>query len=296
MGIPYVITVHDGWWISKHQFLLDDDDNICFFDFRRLSDRPSNSSDNKRSQDGMPGAAGQQLASQSRLWGARAVLAVSEPFAEIYRNAGVPNVLALPNGVSRLPEVRRVPASDHRVRLGQIGGMARHKGFHLIKYALLASEFRNLSLTVVDLSRGRDYRSYATWGTTPVTFVGKFAQSDTADLYGMIDILLAPSVWPESFGLVTREALACGCWVVASNRGAVGEPVVEGVNGHIVDVADINGLTSILRQIDGNPGKYRRPPEYSTPLRRSTDQADDLAALYLKIVEETGGGTASGAE
>ena len=60
---------------------------------------------------------------------AQAVLAVSEGFAEIYRNAGVPNVLAVPNGVSRLPEIRRIPAPDHRVRLGQNGGMARHKDF-----------------------------------------------------------------------------------------------------------------------------------------------------------------------
>ena len=79
-----------------------------------------------------------------------------------------------------------------------------------------------------------------------------------AELYGMIDVLPAPS---ESFGLVPREALACGCWVVASDRGAVGEPVVEGVNGHIVDVADIGGLTSILRQIYGNPENYRQPPQ-----------------------------------
>jgi hypothetical protein len=119
---------------------------------------------------------------------------VSEGFAEIYRNAGVPNVLAVPNGVSRLPEIRRIPAPDHRVRLGQIGGLARHKGFHLIKYALMASEFDNLSLTVVDLSRARDFRFNELSGTTPVTVVAKFAQSDMAELYGMIDVLLAPSV------------------------------------------------------------------------------------------------------
>ncbi len=133
--------------------------------------------------------------------------------------------------MSRLPEIRRIPAPDHRVRLGQIGGMARHKGFHLIKYALMASEFDNLSLTVVDLSRARDFRSYEIWGTTPVTVVGKFAQSDMAELYGMINVLLAPSVWPESFGLVTREALACGCWVAAPDRRSVGKPLVAGVNG-----------------------------------------------------------------
>lgn len=99
-----------------------------------------------------------------------------------------------PNGMSRLPRIRRIPAPDHRVRLGQIGGMARHKGFHLIKYAIMASEFDNLSLTVVDLSRARDFRSYELWGTTPVTVVGKFAQSDMAELYETIDVLLAPSV------------------------------------------------------------------------------------------------------
>jgi hypothetical protein len=41
---------------------------------------------------------------------------------------------------------------DHRVRLGQIGGVAQHKGFDLIKCVLMVSEFDNLCLTVVDLS------------------------------------------------------------------------------------------------------------------------------------------------
>jgi hypothetical protein len=109
---------------------------------------------------------------------------VSEGFAEIYRNAGIPNVLAVPNGVSRLPEIRRIPAPGHRVRLGQSGGMVRHKGFHLIKCAPMASELGNLSLAVVDLSRARDFRSYEIRGTTPLTVVGKFAQSDMAELYG----------------------------------------------------------------------------------------------------------------
>jgi glycosyltransferase involved in cell wall biosynthesis len=44
-------------------------------------------------------------------------------------------------------------------------------------------------------------------GTIPVTVVSKFAQSDMAELYGIIDVVLAPSVWPESFGFVTREAV-----------------------------------------------------------------------------------------
>ena len=45
--------------------------------------------------------------------------------------------------------------------------------------------------------------------------------------YASQDILVAPSIWPESFGLVTREALSAGLWVIASNSGALAEPLLK---------------------------------------------------------------------
>src|SRR5262249_34864124 len=47
--------------------------------------------------------------------------------------------------------------------------------------------------------------------------------------------LLFPIAWPEPFGLVMIEAMACGCPVVAFRHGSVPEVVEDGVTGFIVD-------------------------------------------------------------
>src|SRR6516165_7398377 len=54
------------------------------------------------------------------------------------------------------------------------------------------------------------------------------------NLYGAI-ALLAPIAWPEPFGLVLIEAMACGTPVVAFNRGSVPEIVEDGLTGFIVE-------------------------------------------------------------
>ena len=46
-----------------------------------------------------------------------------------------------------------------------------------------------------------------------------------AHFYAEQDVLIAPSIWPESFGLVTREALSAGLWVIASDAGALAVPI-----------------------------------------------------------------------
>src|SRR5262249_24739505 len=159
-------------------------------------------------------------------------------FAELYRRCGVPNVLAVENGVSNLPEPKRTQSADGRVRLGFIPGLHRVKGYHLIKYALLSKKFEHIHVSIMDdrLKFGQYRREV--WNDVTVDFFPKIPEDCVVDLYASIDVLLAPSIWPESFGLLTREALHFGCWVVASDRGSIGACVTEGVNGHIIDVSD----------------------------------------------------------
>jgi glycosyltransferase involved in cell wall biosynthesis len=117
-----------------------------------------------------------------------------------------------------------------------------------------------------------------------VQFIGKVPQSKAASLYEGLHGLLAPSVCIESFGLVTREALSLGRWVIASDRGAIGEDVLEGVNGFVVDVSDPLGLLRALRTMDAHPDRFRVSPPVGPPPRTSQDQADELAALYERVL------------
>ena len=100
----------------------------------------------------------------------------------------------------------------------------------------------------------------------------------------MIDVLLAPSIWPESYGLVTREALACGCWVVASDRGAVGACVTEGVNGFRVPVDDPVAFVTTLRAIDADPGRFLASPPSVVGWRTAEAQAEDLTRVYEEVI------------
>ena len=103
-----------------------------------------------------------------------------------------------------------------------------HKGYHLVQAALKQGRFPNLELTVVEHRRFGGPVIRTVWGETPVRFVGKTRQEEMHLFYGDQDVLLAPSIWPEPFGLVSREAIAAGLRVVASDRGAIGEEVEPG--------------------------------------------------------------------
>ena len=217
--------------------------------------------------------------------GAEQVLCVSRPFAALYRAAGVANAVAIPNGVSAMaPAAARAPRAGP-VRVGYIGGMEPHKGYCLVRAAFERRAYQNLRLTVVDHSRGPGAARLEMWGATQVSLIGRVAQDEVDALYAGLDVLLAPSIWPESFGLASREALAHGLWVVASDRGAMAEEIIPGENGWIVDVESVAGLERALETIDGNPAQFKTAPKFSPALRRAHEQADDLAQLYRVILE-----------
>jgi glycosyltransferase involved in cell wall biosynthesis len=67
-----------------------------------------------------------------------------------------------------------------------------------------------------------------------VTFQGEVADADKAALVGGARVLLFPIDWPEPFGLVMIEAMACGTPVVAFDHGSVREVIDDGVTGFIV--------------------------------------------------------------
>ncbi|HVT09600.1 MAG TPA: glycosyltransferase family 4 protein [Polyangia bacterium] len=68
-----------------------------------------------------------------------------------------------------------------------------------------------------------------------IEFLGEIGEKDKQDFLGNAAALLFPVDWPEPFGLVMIEAMACGTPVVAFRRGSVAEVVNEGVSGFVVD-------------------------------------------------------------
>jgi len=68
-----------------------------------------------------------------------------------------------------------------------------------------------------------------------IDYIGEIGDREKSEFLGNARALLFPIDWPEPFGLVMIEAMACGTPVIAWNRGSVPEVVEHGVTGYIVD-------------------------------------------------------------
>ncbi len=86
-----------------------------------------------------------------------------------------------------------------------------------------------------------------------VDFIGEINESQKADFLGNALALLFPIDWPEPFGLVMIEAMACGTPVIAFRHGSVPEVIDEGVTGFVCDdieqaVAAVGALANFDRE------------------------------------------------
>src|SRR5947209_19018621 len=79
-----------------------------------------------------------------------------------------------------------------------------------------------------------------------VEYIGEIGDHEKPDFLSGALGLLVPIDWPEPFGLVMIEAMACGTPVVAYNRGSVPEIVDDGVSGFIVE-DEISAVAAVGR-------------------------------------------------
>jgi glycosyltransferase involved in cell wall biosynthesis len=114
-----------------------------------------------------------------------------------------------------------------------------------------------------------------------IEFIGEIGDHEKSEfLSGALGLLL-PIDWPEPFGLVMIEAMACGTPVIAYNRGSVPEVIDEGLTGFIVEdeISAAAGVAS-LPQLDR--GKVRKQFETRFTAKR---MALDYMAAYHSLIE-----------
>lgn len=272
--IPYLVTAHDAWWISDHQFLIDADDNV-YPDGHPDIYAPRTLPNNVTLGDSIE----RIMYLQELLNGATKLLTVSESFADIYRKNGYPQIEVNKNGISStVAWAEKQTTYTDKVVCAHIGGMANHKGYFLLKEAIEQEQPQNVEMLIVDHSKPEGYELKTVWGKVPVIFMGRVNQTAITKLYQQIDVLFAPSMWPESYGLVTREAAACGCWVVASNLGGIGEDIIEGETGLRI-TPDVSGVSNAVKDIDSSAKKFKKNVK-QLDIRVVGKQVEELVSIY----------------
>ena len=119
-----------------------------------------------------------------------------------------------------------------------------------------------------------------------VEFIGEIDDTQKPDFLSGAKALVFPIDWPEPFGLVMIEAMACGTPVIAFNCGSVPEVIDDGITGFIIDGADENArinnaIAAIGRLGELDHGRVRAQFDKRWTARR---MAEDYVSLYAELI------------
>ncbi len=113
-----------------------------------------------------------------------------------------------------------------------------------------------------------------------VEYIGEIGEAEKSEFVGQAQALLFPIDWPEPFGMVMIEAMACGTPVIAFNRGSVQEVIEDGVTGFVVE--DIDGAVRAVKRI---PTLSRRRCRDIFEERFSARRmAEDYVSIYERLL------------
>ena len=114
-----------------------------------------------------------------------------------------------------------------------------------------------------------------------VDYIGEINDSQKSEFLSGAVALLVPIDWPEPFGLVMIEAMACGTPVIAFNRGSAPEVIEDGLTGFIVE--DINGAIGAVDRLSLlSRERIRRRFEQRFTARR---MAQDYLSVYRSMTD-----------
>jgi glycosyltransferase involved in cell wall biosynthesis len=113
-----------------------------------------------------------------------------------------------------------------------------------------------------------------------VEFLGELSGADRDELVAGSHALLMPGSWPEPFGLVAIESLACGTPVLAKRVGGLDEIIRDGVDGFFGD--DVTELAFLVDRVD----ELDRAAIRASVIDRfsATRMADGYEAVYAELL------------
>jgi glycosyltransferase involved in cell wall biosynthesis len=293
-GVPYVITLHDAWWLCERQFMVREDQKYCGqqkVDLRTCSKCVADSAGTYR----------RSFYLRKVLEEAALLLTPSEFQRQLYvANGMAPARVAVNKNGVLLPartqtqtraqwQGRPARPAGAPVRFAYLGGRAAHKGYFWLKDILEAMPESGYVLRITDIAlrMGPPSMHAGEWRVPGrVEVVPPYEQSGMDDFFDGVDVLLIPSQWKESFGLAAREALARGVRVIATASGGVVEDIVDGVNGAVVPIGDADAFRDAMREAMADAARGAGERGAAANIRDYRAQARELKGLLLEACRQ----------
>lgn len=290
------LTFHDCWWQCERQFMIDREGAYC-----------SQTSVDPKVCDARCFVGLERTMRRRKFFGeilknVDLFFAPSHFHKDYLLKNGIPadKLLVNKNGVKKPGASVESAKNTGNLTFAFLGGPGNIKGFEVIKAAFQGLEASNYRLKLVDAAKnlGGSWRYDLDFECGGVVELCKpFTQNSIDHFFADVDVLLFPSQWKESFGLVVREATVRGVWVVATDCGGPSEDLTDGDNASIIPLSkNPVYLRKTLESLIENPSIVERFKERSrvegSPVRFIDEQAielEDFFLSYLKSTAFTGG-------
>ncbi|OUI77703.1 hypothetical protein HK18_03390 [Commensalibacter intestini] len=283
--IPYVITLHDSWWLCNRQFMVRSNGKYCF----------QNKIDLKICQGCEPQErylTERMIMMQQGLQGASLLLSPSETHRQLYimNDANPLQIKVNRNGIMRPKKTRPMRPENTPIRFGFVAGDEVIKGALLIQNTFKSLSRSDWELKIIDskVHMGYEPINVQSWKAKgKIVTIPPYDDEGKDDFFYGIDVLLFPSQWKESYGMTVREALLRDVWVICSHPGGQSEDVVDGVNGNYISLTgDQVELQNVIEKLLDNASlfdHYKNP--HKEHIATLEEQADELLGYYRQVSE-----------
>lgn len=293
--IPFIITLHDYWWICANaQLLTNYSRELCNGPHLHLNCGRCTLARTGHPDlwPALPPLAGLLAWRNHRLRQvmnrACKLIAPSRFVRDWHAAHGVPahKLKVIPHGLD-LPSAHPRPIQEQRApsRIAYIGGLSWQKGVHILVEACrdfeAEAELWIAGDETADPAYVSDLRALA---SPQVRFLGRLTRESVWDTLAQVDIVVVPALWYETFSFIVSEAFAAGVPVVASRLGPLADRVRDEVDGLLVRPGDPQALRQVLLRFWQEPGLLARLRAGIRPVRTLENHVTELESVYKTVV------------
>ena len=209
---------------------------------------------------------------------------------QVFVDHGLPEdkIMVLPHGVKPVEVESKIKVEPGKISLLFMGVIMPHKGLHVLLKA-----FKKVDPTRVRLDcwgcPTTEHESYYAdlqkqmegW---PVTFHGRYDNSALPQILSRADLLVVPSLWKETFSVVSHEAFTAGVPVAGPAIGVFPEIIHDGENGILFRVGDTNDLADKLNQIVAEPQLLQRFAKRMPAVKGVAEHAVEMEEIYHDLL------------
>jgi len=199
-----------------------------------------------------------------------------------------PRLKVVPLGILPVEGQKRHKEVNGKVKFCYFGNILPLKGIHLLIDAFKALPRGKADLTI--------YGSRNPWTEVyydqlkeqangfSVDFRGTFMRENLSEALRDQDIAVLPSICPESFSFIIREANSMGLPVIGSRIGAIPEAIQDGENGFLFEPGNIRELRDCMVRFIEEPGLLQKMALKMPKVKSMAEHASELEEIYQTVV------------